>query len=318
MGNKIIERIERQVGIPDLVSALAERLTLTDLQSLLLEIYRQRAAQQKPASVLASYEANRFVRPSQVSHIQLLEWEQVAFSQLPSEFQPVALSPVTPLGTCSAIAAVDQHWVLSTIRHTEVVSDSTNTLALEAALQRRQHLRANPKSSVAVHLAASHRLLRTQQYQNNPDALAHFSAFTLCSTGRDQGNLQFECSALVLHIGFYLRALHTFLGADISLHVSLTDFGAANRQAWLAEQIFAPLRALFPQVEYRFDEQRTSGHGYYDDLCFHIHATSPSGQFLELGDGGVVNWTQKLLNNAKERCVISGIGSERVCTAFDR
>jgi len=26
-----------------------------------------------------------------------------------------------------------------------------------------------------------------------------------------------------------------------------------------------------------------------------------------------VNWTQRLLNNAKERCVISGIGSERVC-----
>ena len=316
MTSKIIERIERQVGVPGLMDALAERLSLTDLQSLLLEVFRRRSAQQNPAAVLAAYEANRFVRPSQVSPVQLLAWEQVAFSQLPSEFQPIALSPVTPLATCSAIAAVDQHRVLSTIRNTEVVSDSTNTLALEAAFQRRQHLRANPKSPQAVHLAASHRLLRTQHYQNNPHALAHFSAFALCSAGRDQGNLRFECSVLVLHIGFYLRALYAFLGAEVPLHVSVADFDAADRQAWLAEQLFIPLRALFPQAEYRFDQQRTSGEGYYDDLCFHVHAASPSGQLLELADGGVVNWTQKLLNNAKERCVISGIGSERVCTAW--
>ena len=33
---------------------------------------------------------------------------------------------------------------------------------------------------------------------------------------------------------------------------------------------------------------------------------------LFLVDGGEVNWTQKLLVNAKERLVISGLGSERV------
>jgi hypothetical protein len=37
---------------------------------------------------------------------------------------------------------------------------------------------------------------------------------------------------------------------------------------------------------------------------------------LELVDGGSVNWTQKLLSNAKERLVISGIGSERLCAEF--
>ena len=65
-----------------------------------------------------------------------------------------------------------------------------------------------------------------------------------------------------------------------------------------------------------FDEDRTSGRGYYVDLCFHIHAITPSKQRLELVDGGVVNCTQKLLNNDKERLVISGIGSERLCTEF--
>ena len=35
--NKIVERIEREAGVPGLVSLLAERLRPTDLQSLLLE-----------------------------------------------------------------------------------------------------------------------------------------------------------------------------------------------------------------------------------------------------------------------------------------
>jgi hypothetical protein len=39
---------------------------------------------------------------------------------------------------------------------------------------------------------------------------------------------------------------------------------------------------------------------------------------LELADGGAVDWTQKLLSDAKERLVISGIGSERVCGEFGR
>ena len=31
-------------------------------------------------------------------------------------------------------------------------------------------------------------------------------------------------------------------------------------------------------------------------------------------DGGAVDWTQKLLSNARERLVISGISGERLCS----
>ncbi len=65
-----------------------------------------------------------------------------------------------------------------------------------------------------------------------------------------------------------------------------------------------------------FDYGRTGGRGYYQDVCFHRYGTSPSDQLVELADGGVVNWTQRQLSNARERLVISGIGSERVCSAF--
>lgn len=65
--NKIVKRIEREAGVPGLVSILAERLTPTDLQSLLLEVYGLRSSQRQPSEVLSHYESDRFVRPSSVS-----------------------------------------------------------------------------------------------------------------------------------------------------------------------------------------------------------------------------------------------------------
>ena len=47
-----------------------------------------------------------------------------------------------------------------------------------------------------------------------------------------------------------------------------------------------------------------------------IYVQTPEGEWIELGDGGSVDWTQRLLSNSKERLIASGIGSERVCTLF--
>lgn len=310
----IVERIERELGIPNLVSLLAERIAPTDLQSLLLEVYRRRTLRRSPSDVLADYESNRFVRPATAPPSCLHDWERIAFSQLPPEVQPLALSPVCPLGTNSVVATVDQNWAVSTIRNTEVVSDSSNVLALECAIRRRELLHEQPKSTSQVHLAASHRLLRAQRYQD-PNLLCHFSALALCSAGRDAGNLQFELEALALHIGFYVRSLRAFLGSGVPLRLSVSDFAPQARQAVLTSQLIEPVRDEL-NLDSHFDSQRVSGRGYYLDLCFHIHALAPSGRWLQLVDGGAVDWTQKLLSNAKERLVISAIGSERVCTEF--
>ncbi len=313
--SKIIERIEREVGVPGLVSLLAERLEPTDLQSILLEVYRLRAGQRQPSAVLSDYQTNRFVRPSALSPLRLHEWERTALSELPPEFEPLALSPVCPLGTNSVMASVDQNWAVSTSRNTEVVSDPTNVLALECALRRRQLLRAQPKSTDRVHLAASHRLLRAQRY-DDPSLVPHFSLFALCSAGRDEGNLQFELAALSLHIRFYLRSLRAFLGPTVPLRLSVSDFSPQAHHPLISSRLLAPIRDEFPGLTCIFDRQRTSGRGYYLDLCFHIHARAASDDWLELTDGGSVDWTQKLLSNSKERLVISGIGSERVFSEF--
>lgn len=313
--NKIVERIEKQVGVNGLVSILAEQLSPTDLQSLLLEVYRNRSHRTLPSSVLSDFEANRFVRPSSASPVSLLAWEQLAFSHLPDAFAPLALAPVCPFGTNSVVAPVDQNLVVTTSRNSEVVSDSTNVLALECAIRRRALLRVHQKSSDPVHVAASHRLLRAQKY-DDPQSIAHFSAFALCSAGRDQGNLRFELATLGLHIRFYLSALHAFLGSEVPLHLTVTDLGPEPRVELIETQLLSTIRADFQGVDCGFDQQRTKGRGYYRDICFHVYASKSAGERLELVDGGSVDWTQKLLSNAKERLIISGIGSERLCSEF--
>lgn len=312
--SKITERIERQLGVPGLVQLLTERITPTDLQSLLLEVYRERARRRKPFDVLADYQSNRFVRPASLSPARLHEWERVVFSQLAPEFDLLVLSPLCPLGTNSVVAKVDQNWAVSTIRNSEVVSDSTNVLALECALRRRQLLREQLKSAAAVHLAASHRLVRGQHY-HDPKLLSHFSAVALCSAGRDVRSLQFELRSLALHARFYVRALRAFLGSELPLRLSASDFSPRSHEPIVTSQLIEPVREEM-HIEGVFDSERTSGRGYYAGLCFHLHAKAPSGRWLELVDGGSVDWTQKLLSDAKERLVISGIGSERVCTEF--
>jgi hypothetical protein len=311
----ILERIEREAGVPGLASILAENLTPTDLQSLLLEVYRRRAGQLTPRAVLAAYEANRFVRPSAVPPRDLLRWEQTAFAQLPPMFEALALSPVCPLGACSVAASVDQNWAVATARNTEVASDSTNVLALECAVRRRELLRSGPGCAAEVHLAASHRLLRAQRY-DSPLSVSHFSCFALCSAGKGRASQQFELSALGLHIRIYLKALRAFCGAGMPLRVAVTDFSKVVGNDALETALLAPLRSEYDNTECAIDEARSAGRGYYVGLCFHLYATTAAGRRMELADGGSVDWTQKYLSNAKERMIISGLGSERLCQEF--
>lgn len=313
--NEIIDRIEHQAGVPGLVSILSEQLAPTDLQSLLLEVYRVRADHRTPSEVLREYETDRFVQPSPVSPRSLSAWERIAYHHLPESFTPLALSPLCPLGTNSVVAPVTQNWAVSTSRNTEVVSDSSNVLALECALCRRELLRSNPKAVDPVHLAASHRLVRAQKF-DGPRSFAHFASFVLCSAGRALGSYEFEISALELHLRFYLKALRAYLGQEVPLIVTLTDFEGRLPETFLAEEFRSRIEGVTGAVVYRVDHRRSRAKGYYTNFAFLIHVESQSGEEMEILDGGTVDWTQKHLSNAKERLVISGLGTERLCLDF--
>ena len=318
MNNSILERIQREAGVPELIDVLVDRLDPTDLQSLLLEVYRRRAARIKPSQLLERYEHNRFARPSNLAPQVVTDFDHLVWSLLPEHYIAVELSPLCPLGTNAAVATVDQNKVVTTIRNTEVVTDATNVLALECASRRRRLLRSDPHSRERVRLCASQRVVRGQAYRAR-GALPHFRLLGLCTSGRDEGSFQFETSSLVEQITFYLRLLHEAaqLGYQTArLRVAITDLEQGRREQALKEQVLLPLMASYPGVLCELDPDREAGRGYYVGACFHVYATNAAGTEFELIDGGFTTWTQQMLSNTKERLLISGLGIERLCDQF--
>jgi len=206
-----------------------------------------------------------------------------------------------PLGACSAVATVSQNKIVSTMRSTEMLSDATNVLALECA-KRRKKDRKTP-----VLLAASQRVVRAQALPG-PNFSAHFRLFSMVAAGRDEGSFRFEARQLVTQLGYYL-ALFTKLGLT-KPRVAITPLAGRAFE----EAIIAPLAERFPEARIHLDLDRSGGRGYYEEICFKLFATNKNGEEMEVGDGGSVPWTRKLLSDEKERLIISGLGVERLLT----
>ena len=317
MKEKIIARILRTARVPDLLEVLTQRLSQPDLQSLLLEVYRTRAEALTPAHLLQQYEQNRFVQPAAVNPKQLLEFDRLAYSVLPASFELVELSPVCPLGTNSAVARVDQDNAVTTIRNTEVCSDSTNVLALECARRRRASYRGQSQPEGDTKLCASHRLLRPH-LPNDPASFPHFRIFSLCTAGRDPGSYGFEAGALREHLEFYVRLLQRaqqtgFRLAAVRTRIIVFD---ETRTPVLQAEVLDELSRSYPEVEFTLDQEKKSGQGYYTGVRFQIYVRDQAGTDHFIVDGGFTDWTQQLLNNRKERLLISGLGSERFVALF--
>lgn len=191
MDRRILERITREAGLGrGLLDGLVERLTPTDLQSLLMELQARMAAKVTPARVLEQFENNRFVVPTRADPRRLTDLDGLVWKYLPAGYQAVELAPLCPLGTIVALTNLSQNRIVSTVRNAEVVSDATNVLALECAVRRRA-LRCSERATDPVLLAASHRVTRAQKF-NVPGASAHFRLLALCAAGRDEGTFRFE------------------------------------------------------------------------------------------------------------------------------
>jgi hypothetical protein len=318
VSDPIIERILRETGVPELFNVLAERLNPADLQSLLLAVYQRRAAAITPSQLLERYEQDRFVRPSTIAPQALVDFERLIWSTLPDAYTALDLAPVCPLGTNAAIATVSQNKVVTTIRNSEVVADITNVLALECASRRRQILRVDAKSHERVRLCASHRVIRGQAFVG-PASFPHFRLLGLCCAGRDEGSFRFETSSLVEQIAFYMRLFHETTRLGYHAHqfrIAITDLEDGQRTPALEEQVLAPLVTSYPDARCELDPDRATGRGYYVGASFHIYSTNAAGIEFELVDGGFTTWTQQLINNRKERLLISGLGVERFCAQF--
>jgi hypothetical protein len=70
-------------------------------------------------------------------------------------------------------------------------------------------------------------------------------------------------------------------------------------------------------VTYEPWDDRQAGRDYYPSVCFKVEGVW-DGQQLEVGDGGIVDWTQRLLGSTKERLITSGIGLDRLASVISR
>jgi hypothetical protein len=330
-----VRRVCREVGVPDLLERLADRVPPSDLHSFLLELTRRRAASRTLPAVVAQYARDRTVRPGGVSPRALGRLVVAAFDAA-AGYEALELAPVEPLGVNSTLAGIDQNNVLGTVRGTEVVADPTCFLALEAARQRREGVEV-------ARLCAAHRVLRQQAFE--PPALQHFTVFALVTGGRTRPDHRSEVEAMREHVRAHLalvaaaRELGAEIGqtvvrlSDTEVHAAATGAGAPIaadaptprdalpaavarrlgrrlRRLELAAEMLAPaLTALDGRL--RIDLTRTDGVGYYDGLQLRIDATA-NGEQHELVDGGSVDWASRLLSDRREHLFTSGIGLERL------
>lgn len=320
MNDAILARILRESEGRPLLEVLADQLSPTDFQSLMLEVYRRRAARVTPSQLLSSYEQNPYVRPATIDSNTASELNHLVCEFFhKSAFDMLELSPVCPLGTCSGVATVDQNKTLSTVRNTEVVSDPTNVLALECAVRRRALLKNPTSGTQRVRLSTMHRVVRPQRFEGAA-SFAHFRLLGMCTAGRDEGSFRFEQETLQEQLALlllFLNMLRSWLTVG-NIRTTITDLSEGIREAALQEGVITPLRQQFGEDAIAFDPERASGRGYYTSACFAVYASDLEGNEYMLADGGFTDWTQKLLSNRKERLLIGGLGIERLAAVFPR
>lgn len=305
IGKKIAERI----GQPGLIEILANELTGSELTSLLLEVFNQKTEQLSASDLLRVYQSNRFVKPADVDMVGLRALEDQAISvACHFDFAPLELSPVAPLGSCSVVATADQKKILSATRQTEVVADATNALALHIA-DLRDGKRAPTSSAVeTLRFSAIHRHIRTPTLPAIPGMRSHFKIACFVTAGRDTGSYQFEKEALTEHI-----TMMTAFFRD-TLKINELSFQLYPRKGYPGPVAFVSklgdhVHQQQPDIPIEVITDGLNDNNYYKGLQYKISITI-NGQSIEIGDGGLVDWTQQLLQNKKERLLTTGIGIE--------
>ncbi|SEO74975.1 hypothetical protein [Paenibacillus sp. OV219] len=302
-----LNRILRELGHQELVTQLAEGLSGADFNTLMLELFRRRAADKQPSELLRSYRENRFVKPAVVDSLALKQLElDLLLIARERGYAPMQLSPVAPLGSCSVVAHADQNKVISALRGTEVVGDMTNLLALHIADGVQSGALNNHPDP--VRLCTTHRLVRAQKFPDLPGYLSHFSAYAMVTAGRDRGSYTFEKEAVWEHIAMY-RDMFSKQFRGTGIEVLISGRGGYTDGEGLIERTVQHLHERAPELVVTVVPPKDNA--YYLGLQFTIKTTIDGREHF-IGDGGFVDWTRQLLGSKKERMLISAIGLDRL------
>jgi len=299
-----LDRILLKLGEKDLLSKLVNQLSGSELNTLLLKVFSEKAKAYSPSELLNRYQENRFVHPAKVDVLKLkqLELDILKFA-FENNVTPIQLSPVAPLGTASIVGEVDQNNVISSLRGTEVVSDATNLMALHISelIQSKNYSRVEP-----IRYCTTHRHTRAQFFGSAPGMLPHFHLFCNVTAGIDKGSYSFEKESFWEHVILYRNIFNTLFASEIE--IILSERGGYKDCSGLISRVmdYGEQNNISVSIGEPFKENQ-----YYKGFQFTIK-TVINGVVYFIGDGGFVDWTQKIIGNKKERLLISAIGLDRL------
>jgi hypothetical protein len=305
MSSDIISKILDRIGQPDLVRLLATELSGTELNSILLEVFNERTANTSPPDLLKLYQLNRFVKPADLPVLELKQTELDLLTIFARHhFDPIELSPVAILGACSAVAPANQKKVLSALRGTEVLADATNSIALHISDLKKRKVLALPASE-KIRFSTIQRHVRTQTIAGKGFS-PHFKIGCLVTSGLDCGAFSFEKEALSEHLQL-MKVLFTGHYRVKELSFRLLCRNGYPDSHDLATKIRDFLLIQHPGTPIYIVQDPVHQTDYYKGVQYKVDV-KVNNKSYEIGDGGFVDWTQQLLQNKKERLLITGFG----------
>jgi len=300
MPSKIARRIETDSGVEGMFEILSRKLPPSDLQSFLLEVYEARSTEglSEPA-LLAQAMRSPLLAPSAVSARQFADFDRSAY-EAAGEFEPIDLSPVCPFGASYALGGTSQNNVLTAIRNVEALGDPTIALAFEAA-HRRRLVDSTTVRLCASHRVIRLQSFDAPGFTPHFRLFALVSAGrAAASHGFEVDELREHCAAYLRLFrelnekrGFSIRdplvefadlnRIESTLAEvgvkreEIREAIRAHDIGGTERflsargislpvdagHPLLATHVIEPLRAEFPEAEYRVNLARLEGLGYY-------------------------------------------------------
>ena len=263
-----------------------------------LEVARRQARRREPKDLLGQYDSDGFVQPSALDLSLSVRLDAMAL-EAAEAFEGVLLSPVAPLGVCSALAPTSQDRTISAARSLEVVSDPTNALALECA----RRLRRRPTED--VRLCTVHQVLRAQPVPDRPGHSRHFRMFAMAEAGPGRAEDGFELDAIVRHLSVFDRFFESAGDLGLRFPQRRAIVLTTSERDVLGERAARALASTLPQVAV-VRERLTSR--YYGGVRVQFGAHTRTGEFCPIGDLGVFDWAAQLTANRRQRFVASGLG----------
>lgn len=181
-------------------------IPFNSLNPILVATMKKKISDITPIELLTNY-INKFdfFGPSQIDQRKALKFRSTFYDILPEKYDAIELAPISPIGTNSVITNISQDVSLSTIRASEVVSDPTTVLLLEAARRRKELMLKQDSFYDLVNLSTFHRVLRLQPFEKSSGFLQHFDLIGILSAGRKEGKNDLVIEVIGEHLDIWIQ-----------------------------------------------------------------------------------------------------------------